>query len=146
MFVFKKDKGKIAHKQLRWTTLIIGCFLACTLSTVFSWFAITGELERYPNSESVTLNCGGILFDVSRPKTIWFVSCYATTDERSIIESWYRQRGWFSFGEREIYPSFIIGKIPFERGKVFTIDLEDNGKILIVQQIIYRVGNGLITP
>lgn len=146
MLLMKGSGHKLAGKQILAVRMLIVGLLACSPCLTFSWFVVTGEIEHYPNGEPMTTNCGGNSFDVRRSQMIWFVRCYTTTDDHSTVQDWYRQRGWFSFGERMVFPSLKMGPYALERGKQFSTTIQEDGKVLIVQQIIYRMGYPVTAP
>lgn len=133
------------NKSIKLPLKVLGLLtlLALFLSCILTWWFTAGRLEfvHYPNAEIesgeeccnwelAASNNGGML-TISRRFLV------AESDTGNVIQ-WYKNRGWFRFGERLQFPGVQLGPIRLESGKIFNLGESDHQRLLVVQTIIYR--------
>jgi hypothetical protein len=123
--------------------LIFGTVLGLFFLAMAIWWFTAGRvsLVHYPNA---TLERGEECcnWELSASKNWGMITIsrrfLVSESNADVVNEWYKERGWFRFGERLQYPYIQVARLRFESAKEFNLGEPDESNLLIVQTILYR--------
>ena len=129
----------------RLTALVLvgtGIFAAIVVGVLL--LILSRVMSHYPGAtRSETCSGSGISVSLN---IVVLNQCFEAVDDLEIIADWYKENGWFRFGERTIYPGVKWGKFCFEIGKEFVLEQQADGAVLIFQHTLYLTSFSCALP
>jgi len=114
-----------------------------SLLAITLWNIFTGGIGFYPHAEFFRERpCGGYSFDFENHSflDVDFRNCFITHDTENQIDHWYRQKGWFRFGERSLPQAMNFGFFRLLITRYFLTEEQSDGTLLIFHSVQYTIG------
>jgi hypothetical protein len=126
------------RKNILWTS--VKGFVVASLLALALWKIITGGIGFYPNVEPYQDRpCGGYHLNTNQFLEMSFGHCFVTNDSLEQVDEWYRERGWFKFGEQSLPPALNLGLLRILVIRYFLTENQHEQSRLIVQSVQYQI-------
>ena len=133
-FVFLRLRGKLL------LALAMSALFVSLLANIL-WNIFTGGIGFYPRVELFRERpCGGYHLDTHPFLEVGFGNCFITNDSEKKVDQWYRQRGWFRFGEQSLPQAINFGLFRLLITRYFLTEKQSDGALLIVHNVQYVIG------